>query len=608
MANSIWHFLSHFSARTNEPTGKSLSDSNGAWWLESEAQLIDRLNSSPGGLTTRQAIQVLAKHGSNAIASRRESALLLQFLSRFRNPLVVLLLGASTLSALTGDTTSFSVITLMVLMSVTLDFVQEYRAANAAAGLRKSVAVRATALRDDNQCQIPSADLVPGDVILLSAGDLVPADGVVLMSRGLFVNQGLLTGESFPVEKHAGLTDKITSQLDSALNAVFMGTSVISGSATVLLVRTGSGTALGDVAATLNTKPTANALEIGSRRFGMLIMQLTLLMVLFVLLVNTAFHRPWLESFMFAIALAVGLTPELLPMIVSVTLSRGAMRMADKKVIVKRLAAIHDLGQMDILCTDKTGTLTEASIRLERHVNSHGQESEQVLQLAYLNSYFETGLKSPLDAAILQHQEIDVSGWHKIDEVPFDFERRRVSVLAEKDGQRLLIVKGAPEDLLKLCTQFEDQGLVPLDAGASQRIDELFNMLGSDGFRVLGVAWRTVPLDHPHAAVNDEMGLTLAGFAAFLDPPKLDAAKALAELAQSGVAVKILTGDNERVAEHICTALNVSVTGVLLGNEIAIMDDQALSKRAESVNLFCRVTPAQKNRVVTLLKRRGHVV
>jgi Mg2+-importing ATPase len=340
-------------------------------------------------------------------------------------------------------------------------------------------------------------------------------------------------------------------------------------------------------------------------------MRMTVLLVLFVLLVNAFFHRPWLESFLFAVALAVGLTPELLPMVVSVTLSRGALRMAANKVIVKRLAAIHNLGSMDVFCTDKTGTLTEARIHLERHMDPLGRESERVLKLAYFNSFFETGLKSPLDDAILEHQEIDVTGWRKIDEVPFDFERRRVSVLLDNGTSRLLVVKGAPEDILRLSVSYESDGEADprvMDEAALGNVKAQFEELSKEGFRVLGIASRQVGMDHSHAVVSDETELVFAGFAAFLDPPKESAKKALAGLAADRVAVKVITGDNELVTQHIVAQLDLPVTGVLTGAEIQQIGDQALMVRAEQVNLFCRVTPAQKNRVILALKRRGHVV
>jgi P-type Mg2+ transporter len=385
---------------------------------------------------------------------------------------------------------------------------------------------------------------------------------------------------------------------------------VVSGSAQAVIGRTGSGTALGQIAVSLAEAAPPTAFEIGTRRFGMLIMRLTVLLVLFTLLVNVALHRSLLESFLFAVALAVGLTPELLPMVVSVTLTRGALRMARLKVIVKRPSAIQDMGAMDVLCTDKTGTLTEARIRLERHVDATGQANANVLSLAYLNSYFESGLKSPLDDAILQHGEIDVSAWTKIDEVPFDFERRRVSVLVERDTARRLVVKGAPEDVLRLCTHYQDRAgnTVLLNAAAHRQIEALFDSLGEEGFRVLGIAWRDVALDHPHAVVSDESELVFAGFAAFLDPPKASAGEALRAMAASGIAVKIVTGDNERVTRHVCAQLGVPITGVLTGNEVATLHDDALRARVEGVNLFCRVNPSQKNRIILALKARGHVV
>ena len=545
----------------------------------------------------------------------RMMSLALQFLTHFRNPLVLILLAASAISALTGDVTGALIIGLIVVMSVTLDFVQSYRAGRAAERLALQVAVTASVLRDGKTYQLPVAQLVPGDVVLLSAGNLVPADAHLLEANDFFVNQAQLTGEPYPVEKRV-LAHALRQSGDNeqwsldASDAVFMGSSVVSGSARVLVGRTGSASTLGQIAVSLADAAPPTAFEIGTRRFGMLIMRLTLLLVLFTLLVNVAFHRALLESFLFAVALAVGLTPELLPMVVSVTLMRGALRMAALKVIVKRPSAIQDMGAMDVLCTDKTGTLTEARIRLERHVDAHGQDSPHVLALAYLNSYFESGLKSPLDDAILAHAEIDVTQWTKVDEVPFDFERRRVSVLVERAGARRLVVKGAPEDVLRLCTHYQNpQGeRVPLDDGAHAQINALFDALGEEGFRVLGIAWRDVALDHPHAVVSDESELVFAGFAAFLDPPKASAAQALRAMGESGVAVKIVTGDNERVTRHVCTQLGVRIDGVLTGTEVAALNDDALRARVENVNLFCRVNPSQKNRIILALKARGHVV
>jgi Mg2+-importing ATPase len=580
------------------------------WNLSSES-LQSRLEATPAGISQQQARQRAARFGPNKLRVHGERALFLQYLSHFKNPLVIILLAASAVSALTGEIAGFAIIWFIVLLSVTLDFVQEYRAGRAAERLKQVVAVRATVLRDGQPQNIPIAKLVPGDVVVLSAGDLMPADCRLLEARDFFVNQSLLTGESYPVEKFAHELPAPVDDLSQAGNAVFMGTSVISGMARALVCRTGADTAVGKIADSLEAKAQPSAFELGTQRFGMLIMRLTIFLVLFVFLANALLHRPFLESFLFAIALAVGLTPELLPMVITVTLSRGAMRMAKKKVIVKQLAAIHNLGSMDVLCTDKTGTLTEGSVVLERHLDAQGNDSAQVLYMAYLNSYFETGLKSPLDDAILKHEEIDVSSWRKIDEVPFDFERRRVSVLVEKSTDRLLVVKGSPEEILRLSTHYavgEAQGVQALDEQALAKLQVLHDSLGREGFKVLGIAWRPVAADHPHAVVDDETELVFAGFAAFLDPPKVSAAHALKALAASGVNVKIVTGDSELVTRHVCAKLGMPVTGVLNGNEIRVLDDTALAAQVNEVNLFCRVTPAQKNRIILSLKAQGHTV
>jgi P-type Mg2+ transporter len=578
-----------------------------AWWLKPQVEP----SSDAAGLSGAEARSRLAKFGPNLFRDHQDRSLLLQFLSRFKNPLVVLLLVASAISAFTGEMTNFVIITVMVLLSVTLDFVQEHRAGKAAESLRKSVSLQARVIRDGKSIDVPVTEVVPGDLSELSAGDMVPADGLILDARDLFVKQALLTGESYPVEKRPGALAADATELQDATNAVFMGTTVISGSARMRVVKTGTGTAIGAIADSLTRQPPSTAFEIGTHRFGLLIMRLTILLVLFVLLVNAFMHKPWLDSFLFAVALAVGLTPELLPMVVSVTLSRGALHMAKKRVIVKRLTSITDLGSMDVLCTDKTGTLTEAKIRLEQHVDPQGKPSERVLELAYLNSFFETGLKSPLDEAILAHENIDVSAWKKIDEVPFDFERRRVSVLLNKGNGRLLVVKGASEEIIGLCTRYEEQGnevQIPLDEASRERIHGEHIALEKEGFRVLGIAWREVPLDHSDAVIGDEAELVFAGFAGFLDPPKESAGAALAALKEWGVTVKIVTGDSELVTQHVCAQLNIPVTGVLTGKEIAQMDDSALRIRVETANLFCRVNPSQKDRVILALRARGHVV
>ena len=463
-------------------------------WKEPADQLLGRLATTRAGLDAAEAQSRLATYGPNDAAIVKRSPLWLQFLSRFRNPLVIILLVASALSAATGDVASFLIVVTIVTISMTLDFVQEVRAQNAVEALRRSVAVQATVRRNGASLSVPIDQLVPGDIVELIAGDLVPADSRLLESRDLFVNQALLTGEPYPAEKQASDAPSGAENPAGASNAVFAGTSVISGTATVVICRTGGDTALGHLATSLAEKPPATAFAVGIRRFGMLIMRLTVLMVLFVLVVNISFHRPVLESLMFALALAVGLTPELLPMIVTVTLARSAMELSKRKVIVKRLSAIHDLGAMNVLCTDKTGTLTEATIKLVRAIDGRGAESERAYAYAYINSRFETGMKSPLDEAILAAHPFDMTGWRKIDEVPFDFERRRVSVLVEHDAKRRLIVKGAPEDLLRLSGRYEDADgeELPLDAETRRTFEATLDALGAQGFRALGIASRVV--------------------------------------------------------------------------------------------------------------------
>ncbi|WBY01660.1 magnesium-translocating P-type ATPase [Ramlibacter tataouinensis] len=454
---------------------------------------------------------------------------------------------------------------------------------------------------------------MPGDIVRLSAGDLVPADGRLVEARDFFVRQSALTGESFPVEKHAADLEAAALEAADVTNAAFMGSSVVSGSATLLVCRTGPDTLLGSIADSLREPAGPTAFERGTRQFGLLILRMTFALVLFIVFVHLLAERPLHQTFLFAVALAVGLTPELLPMIVSVTLARGALRMAARKV-VKRLASIENMGSMDVLCTDKTGTLTEAAIRLERHVDAQGRESRRVLELAYLNSAFESGLRSPLDDAILAQRGVDLTNWTKVDEVPFGFERRRVSVLAERAGQRLLVVKGAPEDMLRLCAAAEEAApdgspaVRPMDEAARQQAAASFEALSRQGFRVLAIAWRAVPADHAHAVVGDEASLVLCGFAVFLDPPKADAAAAIGKLRHSHVHVKVLTGDNEWVTRHVCEQVGLPVKELLTGAQIEQLDDAALAVRAQRADAFCRVSPAQKSRILGALRRRGHVV
>jgi len=580
-------------------------------WQIPLAELERQLEAGANGLSSAEAAARLLRYGPNILEGHRRLSLPLKFLSRFHNPLVIILLVAAAISALTGDLTSLIIISTIVLISAALDTVQEFRAEEAAEHLKVSVALKEQVLRDGQEVTVLGQDLVPGDVVLLAAGDLVPADGRLLETKDFFVNEALLTGESYPTEKHARDECIDSPEVTAATNAAFMGSSVMNGSARLMVCGTGLATQLGQISSTLRRPPPPSALDRGTYRFGMLIVRFTEILVLFVLLINLLFHRPWLESFLFAVALAVGLTPELLPMIVSVTLARGAIRMAKAQVIVKRLGAIHDLGSMTVLCTDKTGTLTEAKIRLARQVALSGADSERVLELAWLNSHFQTGLRNPLDAAIVESGPPRGAGWAKIDEVPFDFQRRRVSVVVGREGRRLLIAKGAPEDVIKLASRYEEPGnpeLLPLDDAARTRAAKVFEELGAGGFRALGVAWRELEPDRQGSTAEDERDLVFAGFVVFFDPPKESAGAAIGALGAKSVDVKILSGDGERVTQHVCGELGIPITGVLTGSEIEALSDEALAAQLEETNLFCRVTPAQKNRIILGLRHRGHVV
>jgi Mg2+-importing ATPase len=581
------------------------------WWMHCPpAAEIYEINKDQG-LSSTQAYEGLVQFGPNRISDSHTIKAWKKYLLHFQNPLVLILIAASILSIAVGELANFIIILCIVLISVTLDFVQEYRANAAAEKLKQSMALHSSVMRDGQIQTILSADIVPGDLIQLKAGDLVPADGYVVEARDCFVNQSSLTGESYPVEKRMGMPAGIGADIQEATHAVFMGSSVLSGSASVCIVKTGSATIMGQIADSVAATEAPTSFEVGARHFNMMIMRLTMWMVLFVLLVNLLSHKNWLDSFLFAIALAVGLTPELLPMVVSVTLARGALRMAKQGVIVKRQSSIQDLGSMDVLCTDKTGTLTESLIRMESHVDASGVESTEVLRLAYLNSWFETGLRNPMDEAILKNNPVDVSEWKKIDEIPFDFERRRVSVLVENSGERTLVVKGAPDEILRFCTyRVADDSVQTLlmDEAAELRARKVCSEFEDQGFRVLGIAYRKVSPNHSHADINDESELVLAGFCAFLDPPKKEAGDTLRALAPMGVEVKVLTGDSERVTRHIYAQFGIPVTGVLLGHEMEKLDDFALRARIRTVNLFCRVSPSQKSRIIHALRASGHVV
>jgi P-type Mg2+ transporter len=561
------------------------------------------------GLTTVEAARRLAQFGPNEPVVTRRLAAIVQLLRLFMNPLVAILLVASAVSAALGEVVDAVIIVTIITLSVAINFWQSYRSERAAEHLRSMVAPTATVNRDGAWQEVPLRTVVPGDLIRLSAGDLVPADSRILEARDLSVQQSMLTGESLPVEKTAAAAGGPDDTGPRAPHLVFLGTSVVSGTATAAVTATGPRTAFGDIAARLSVRPPDSEFEHGLHRFSLLILTTTIMLVLFTLLGRIALRHDPLESLLFAVALGVGLTPEFLPMIAAVTLADGALRMARQQVIVKHLPAIQNFGSIDVLCSDKTGTLTAGVMKLDRACDAAGAESTRPLTLAFINSSFETGIRSPFDAAILQEHVADLTRYQKLDELPFDFDRRRLSVVvADESGARLIITKGAPESILAVSAAIELDGRVaPLDAAAREAAESVCARLGNSGFRVLAVAWRRLTTEATGSHDN-ESNLVLAGFISFADPVLPDAADTLAQLRSDGVHVKILTGDNDVVARHVCRQIGISDTAIVTGDDIDRLDDGALGHVVEQAAVFTRVSPGQKNRVILALKRRGHVV
>jgi Mg2+-importing ATPase len=565
------------------------------------------------GLSEDEAARRLMEFGPNDPTPRRHGELVFELLSLFVNPLVVILLIASILSAVLGQHADAIIIFVIAMSSVAINFFQTYRSGKAVRQLREHVSLTATVLRSGIWRDIRRDEVVPGDIVRLAAGDLVPADGSLLESRDLFVQQAALTGESVPAEKEVVQGASADRERGpAAAHLVFLGTSVVSGTGVVSVTATGGRTSFGAISARLRERTGETEFERGLRQFGFLIMRVVLFLILFILVVRVALHRDAFESFVFAVALAVGLTPEFLPMITSVTLARGAVRMAKEEVIVKHLPAIQNFGSIDVLCSDKTGTLTVGVMTLHAAIDAAGTNAERPLFLAYLNSKFETGIRSPLDAAILEQAQQGLNGYTKCDEIPFDFSRRRLSVVVERTGAqaggRLLITKGAPEGIVELCDSYELAGrLLTLDTGAREKARKVYEGLCEQGFRVLAVASRAI--ESPLALTTaDEHSMVLAGFLAFADPPNPDVATTLTRLKRDGVEVKILTGDNELVARNICGQVGLKTPVIVLGTELDAMTDPALSHVAEQANVFARVTPMQKLRILCALRHRGHVV
>ena len=576
-------------------------------------ELVDRVlvecETSLRGLTEGEARARLTRDGHNVISDKKEVPLFVEFLSHFTSPLILILLAAAGISAYVGEIKNLVIIFTMVLASVVLDFFEEHSANDAAKKLRDRVKTTATVIRDGTRHDIHSSHVCVGDLIFLSSGDLVPADARIIEADDFFVNQSSLTGESFPREKLPDLSEHSAHADNDLRNIVFHGTNVVSGTATAVVLKTGKATQFGKVAGSLLRREEKSEFEHGIARFGYFIMRVVFVLVLLIFLGNAVMHGDVLQSFIFAIAIAVGMTPELLPVIMSVTMARGAKRMAKCGVVVKKLSAIPNFGSMDVLCTDKTGTLTEDHIELVLYTDVFGDTNEDVFRYTYLNSAYQTGVRNPLDRAVLEYRTIDLKAYRKTEEIPFDFYRKMMSVAVLTEHGRTLITKGAPEAVMKKCTHYAHGGRTHLLSVAMyETAVREYERLSADGYRVLAIAVNTKLSNKEKYTVEDENGLTLVGFVSFLDPAKKDVRGVLQSLHEYGVVVKVITGDNELVTEKVCRDIGMEVRGVLLGQDIASLTDDALAAKAEETTIFARFSPDEKNRVISALRSRGHVV
>jgi Mg2+-importing ATPase len=581
---------------------------------------LARLDSDAAGLTSEQVEARLRSAGLNQVAHQARHTILGELIGRSVNPLNALLLSLATASYFLGDQRAAIVIAVMVVLSISLSFIQEHRSNNAAEKLQRMVSITATVRRRGageahDHIDVPIEQLVPGDIVLLSAGDMIPADLRLISAKDLFVNQAALTGEAMPLEKVAAAHPGAAETPFDLANICFMGSAVVSGIGCGVVVLTGPRTAFGLVASAIAKQRVLTSFDKGITRFTWLMLGFIVVMAPLVFVINGLTKGNWLEALLFAVAVAVGLTPEMLPMIVTVNLAKGALAMSRRKVIVKRLNSIQNFGAMNVLCTDKTGTLTQDRIILKRHLDIRGGESDRVLEYAYLNSFHQSGLKNLLDVAVLKHVELEggleaKTRYQKIDEMPFDFERRRMSVVLQRDdGAHILICKGAVEEVFAACKHYAIGGETgPLDASHFAAAKETTAKLNADGFRVVAVAYKEMPPTQTTYSVADEADLTLLGYIAFLDPPKDTCAAAIGALQACGVQVKILTGDNDIVTRKICREVGLAVDRIVLGSEIANLSPDALAGLAETATVFAKVSPAQKAAIIDALHRKGHVV
>ena len=575
-----------------------------------EAAIFQRLDTSAGGHTAKSAAAQFKAAGPNTVAVGGRHSWIWDLLQRCRNPLVIQLLVIATVSYIMDDLRSAVVVGGMVFLSVVLSYVQEARSSRAVEKLQKLVKTTVTALRDGKETDVSLEDIVPGDVVVLAAGSLIPADLRILSAKDFFVTQSALTGESMPIEKNADANQPASGAPFELTNACFMGTNVLSGSARGLVLTTGSKTYFGALAAKLQGKREATSFDNGVRDFTWLMIRFMIVMVSITFLIVGLTKGNWAEALLFALSVAVGLTPEMLPMIITVCLSKGALMMARKKVIVKHLHAIQNFGAMDVLCTDKTGTLTQDHVVLERYVDVTNRQSDDVLRYAYMNSFYQTGLRNLLDRAILSHTDLDVErGCKKVDEIPFDFKRRRMSVVIDHEDRHVLICKGAVEEVASICANYQvDEDINPLIKLIRDDLMDEYRHLSADGYRVLAIAYREFDRAKQTFTVADESELTLLGYIAFFDPAKDTSAKAIEALTRSGVTVKILTGDNELVTRKVCNDVGMKIIKVMTGPQLATLDDEGFAREVVEANVFARLTPDQKEKVIKTLRAKGHVV
>lgn len=579
------------------------------YWSKEVNEVTQSVNSSINGLSEKDAQDILQRIGPNRIQAKERATALGLFLNQFKSPIMLILIFATLISAFLQDWADAIIILLIVMGSALLSFYQEYNANNAAAKLREQVTFKTDVLRDGKPASILTDEIVPGDVVLLSAGSLIPADGLVIEARDFFVNQAVLTGETFPVEKMPGIIPE-NAALAERTNVVFMGTNVRSGNGKVLIVQTGLQTAFGQIAKSLTLRPPENEFERGIRKLGYLLTEVMFVLVLGIFFFNVLFHKPVLDSLLFSIALAVGLTPQLLPAIININLSKGSQEMAKHGVIVRRLESIENFGSMDILCTDKTGTLTQGVVQLDGALDVNGEPSEQVSLYAYLNAKMQTGLPNPLDEAIVNKGAKGADEYAKVDEIPYDFIRKRLTVVAKgNNSSSTMIIKGAMENVLAACSRIQIEGEEKtLDNSQQAKIQERFEAWSAQGYRVLGIAVKSVSAQENPFSKKDETDMAFAGFLLFFDPPKEGVQETIQALAKLGVQLKVITGDNKLVAHHTGQVVGLGEAKVLTGTELDDLRDEALWHAVEETTIFAEVDPNQKERIILALKKRGHVV